>query len=360
MPAPPTIAPASAAAAAAAPAPTESDRVQANRRATPRNAFTELIPAGDLRFGVVLLAVAVAAALGALHALEPGHGKTVVGAYLVGSRGTASHAVLLGLIVTASHTAGVYLLGGVTLFASRYVVPERIYPWLSVTSGLIIAGLGFILLRQRLRGGRDHAHSHDHEHGHDHGHEHPHDHGHGHPHGHPAGAHDSRANSRDLHHGGSEPHAHGRGAGHSLDERSNGEVAQCHPTDDAPHTLGGRAHRHAPIGGVSAGQLLAIGVSGGIVPCPAALVVLLSALALHRVGFGLLLIVAFSAGLATVLIAIGLLIVHARRMMARFDGRGVLVTRWLPMTSAAMITLLGVGMVLQTIWATGFLPVGRS
>ena len=335
-------------------------RVQANRRATPRNAFTELIPAGDLRFGVVLLAVAVAAALGALHALEPGHGKTVVGAYLVGSRGTASHAVLLGLIVTASHTAGVYLLGGVTLFASRYVVPERIYPWLSVTSGLIIAGLGFILLRQRLRGGRDHgALTRPRAAATITGTSMPHDHGHGHPHGHPAGAHDSRVNSRDLHHGGSAAR-HGRGAGHSLDERSNGEVAQCHPTDDAPHTLGGRAHRHAPIGGVSAGQLLAIGVSGGIVPCPAALVVLLSALALHRVGFGLLLIVAFSAGLATVLIAIGLLIVHARRMMARFDGRGVLVTRWLPMTSAAIITLLGVGMVLQALAAAGVLGLGPS
>ena len=194
-----------------------------------------------------------------------------------------------------------------------------------MASGAIIAGLGFVLLRRRLGAAADprgHTHPHEHDHHHDHGHEHTHSRRH--------------------------PTHHHGGDGHSPEAGADG------------HAHGGRWHRHAPEGAASFGQLLALGVSGGIVPCPAALVVLLSALALHRVGFGLLLIVAFSAGLATVLIAIGLLIVHARRLMARVDGRGALVTRWLPMTSAAMITLLGLGMVLQALAATGLLPVRPS
>lgn len=103
--------------------------------------------------------------------------------------------------------------------------------------------------------------------------------------------------------------------------------------------------------------LLALGVTGGIVPCPAALVVLLSAVALRRVGFGLFLIVAFSVGLAAVLIAIGLLMVYARRAMARFQGDGPLVRRWLPLTSAAVITVLGVGIAVQALMAAGILQV---
>src|SRR6185436_20412847 len=117
---------------------------------TPRDAFTALIARGALGPGMLVFTLGVAMSLGALHALEPGHGKTVVAAYLVGSRGTAGHALLLGLLVTASHTAGVYLLGAVTLYASRYVVPERLYPWLGAASGILIALLGVSLLYRRL------------------------------------------------------------------------------------------------------------------------------------------------------------------------------------------------------------------
>ena len=105
-------------------------QLQPNQQATPRNSFTELMATKQLDVGMVLIAFAVAVGLGAFHALEPGHGKTLVAAYLVGSRGTMKHAFLLGLIVTATHTAGVYLLGAVTLYASQYIVPERLYPWL--------------------------------------------------------------------------------------------------------------------------------------------------------------------------------------------------------------------------------------
>src|ERR1700683_631509 len=116
---------------------------------TPRSRFTDLISTqGTLSFWFLFTAALIAAGLGALHALEPGHGKTIVAAYLVGSRGTAKHAVLLGIVVTAAHTAGVFLLGAVTLYASRYIVPEQLYPWLGAISGLSVAGLGiFIFLR---------------------------------------------------------------------------------------------------------------------------------------------------------------------------------------------------------------------
>jgi ABC-type nickel/cobalt efflux system permease component RcnA len=281
-----------------------------NRQGTPRSAFTQLVSSRELSLGIVLLAVVTALGIGAVHALEPGHGKTVVAAYLVGSRGTAWHAVFLGLVVTASHTAGVFLLGFVTLYASRYVVPERLYPWLGAASGLTIAALGFWLFLQRYAGrgplghGHDHGHSHDHEHDH---HDHEHDHAH------------------DSHH-----HAHHDHRGH------------------------GHHHHEMPA---SPRELFALGLTGGIVPCPAALVVLLSAIALRRTGFGLLLIVAFSVGLAVVLIAIGLLMVHARRFMARIHGDGPVVRRWLPLASAAVITVLGVSIAIQALMAAGIVQV---
>jgi ABC-type nickel/cobalt efflux system permease component RcnA len=102
---------------------------------------------------------------------------------------------------------------------------------------------------------------------------------------------------------------------------------------------------------------VALGVTGGIIPCPAALVVLLSALTWHRVSFGLLLIVAFSIGLAIVLIAIGLLMVYAQQFMSRFQGEGAVVTRWLPLTSAAVITAFGVAIVMQAFVAAGMLQI---
>ena len=265
-----------------------------NRQWTPKDSFTELIAAKQLNWSMILFALLIAAALGALHALEPGHGKTLVAAYLIGSRGTAKHAMLLGLIVTASHTAAVYLLGGTVLYLSAHVVPEQLYPWLALASGMMIIALGIVLFLRRLDAtetGHHHGH-HDHDHS-DHGHEHTHGLRHSHDHGH--------------------------------------------------------HRRHA----VSPRELLTLGISGGIIPCPAALVVLLSAVSLQRIGFGLLLIVAFSIGLAAVLIAVGLLMVYARRFMARFQGEGQMLTRWLPLTSSVFIVFFGVGLTGQALVSTG-------
>jgi ABC-type nickel/cobalt efflux system permease component RcnA len=282
--------------------PPEGVRLQPNRQETPRSAFTSLVTAEELGPGVVAVALALAAALGAFHALEPGHGKTVVAAYLIGARGTAWHAVVLGLIVTASHTAGVYALGVLTLYGSRYVVPERVYPWLGAVSGLAIAVLGLTLLVRRYAEG-------------------VHGHAHGHPHVH--------------------PHTAGHGQGHH----------HHHHEHDHPHPAA------TPEAGVSTASLVTLGTTGGIVPCPGALVVLLSAVSLNRVGFGLLLIVAFSVGLAAVLIAIGMLMVYARRFMARFHADGPLVQRWLPLASSAVITVIGLVLAIQALVAGGVLQV---
>ena len=322
------------------PAPGIAPALQANKQATPRNAFTELVTTPHLSLGIICLALAGALGLGAFHALEPGHGKTVVAAYLVGTRGTARHALYLGLIVTATHTAGVYLLGVVTLYASRYVVPERLYPWLGVLSGLIIAGMGCgLFLRRYARGNAAHAH----EHAHAHTHPHVHDYGPALAHAHVQTHSDASAHAHSHAHGHvHHAHHHGLSASHA---HMHGHEAHHHH------------HHHHPQPGdtVSFRELLALGVTGGIVPCPAALVVLLSAVALQRVGFGLLLIVAFSVGLASVLIIIGLLMVYARRFMTRFQGEGRLITRWLPLTSAATITVLGVAMAVQALVSAGLL-----
>jgi ABC-type nickel/cobalt efflux system permease component RcnA len=262
--------------------------LQANHQATPRSAFTELITTRSMSLWFLITAAFIAFGLGALHALEPGHGKTIVAAYLVGSRGTARHALLLGLIVTASHTAGVFALGAITLYASRYIVPEQLYPWLGVFSGLTIAGLGGYMFLRRWSG-------------------------------------------LDL------DHSHTSGQLHSH------WFASSKKSDVAPE----------PARTVSLYQLFALGITGGIIPCPAALVVLLSAFALHRIGLGFFLIIAFSLGLAAVLIGFGMLMVYGRRFMARLQVNGPLTTRWLPVASAAFMTVLGAGIAVRAFLTTG-------
>ncbi len=262
-------------------------------------AFTDLVTHRHLGVGFVLLAIAIAMFWGAVHALSPGHGKSIVAAYLVGSRGTARHAAFLGMTVTVTHTASIFVLGIVTLYLSHYILPETLYPWLSVISGLVVVAMGGSILVRRARRLRatPHHHHHDHDHSHEHDHEHHHHHG-------PGG------------------------------------------------------HTHAPPGadggGITARSMLALGVSGGILPCPSALVVMLGAIAVHRVAFGLLLVVAFSIGLAATLTSVGLLVVYARRFVDRVPSSGRVVQA-APMFSAAVITVLGVGL---TVQALGTFPGG--
>lgn len=240
------------------------------------DSFGDLLSADTSTPLFVVIALITAFGLGAFHALSPGHGKTIVGAYLVGSRGTAAQALFLGLTTTITHTVGVFLFGLLVLFASRYILPEQLYPWLGVFSGLLVIGLGVSLLWGRWQGLHD---KHDHK------------------------------------------------------------------SEEGLHTHFGIAHSHTPptntSGRVSWRSLLALGVSGGLIPCPSALVLLLSAIALQRIGFGLVLIAVFSLGLASVLTLIGLVFVYAGRFFERFSlGNGRLAPL-LPLASAAFITLAG-------------------
>lgn len=263
--------------------------------------FTALIASSDRSVSTALLAFAIAFGLGCAHALAPGHGKAIVAAYLVGSRGTVGHALFLGLTTTVTHTAGVFALGLLTLLISRFILPEQLYPYLGILSGMLVVGLGLTLFRGRLqalfRPGGDHAHSHG-------------------PGGH-------------QHHGPWQDH----GGAHDHSDLATLRTASPEPA-------------------ITWRSLLALGVSGGLLPCPSALVVLLGAIALGRVGFGLLLIIAFSAGLASVLTAIGVLLVYAGKLIERVPAQGPLL-RALPVASALLITIAGVGITVQAVSQAG-------
>ena len=217
-------------------------------------------------------------------------------AYLIGARGTARHAGILGLTVTLTHTAGVFILGVVTLYLSRYILPEVLYPWLSVASGVLVVLIGLTLLYRHL---------------------------------------DSMP--------------HNSKAGHTHAEHAR-ERSHAHHT----HSHSGRTHSHLTADGskVTWRGLMALGVSGGLVPCPAALVLLLGAISLDRLGFGMVLVLAFSAGLAVVLTGIGLLMIYARKLFERFSFEAR-VPRLLPIVSASVITLAGLGIALGALGQTG-------
>jgi nickel/cobalt exporter len=240
-------------------------------RAVADSGFAALVDRSGTGGWFLLAALAIAFFWGAAHALSPGHGKSIITAYLVGSRGTARHALLLGATVTITHTIGVFALGLVTLSLSQFILPEELYPWLNLASALLIVGVGLSVLRWRLREWR-HRREHDHHHQHD--------------------------------------------------------------------------HDHDPALGLR--RLLGIGISGGIIPCPTALVVLLAAISLHRVGYGLVLIVAFSLGLAATMTGLGLVAVAAKNAFGRVDlgGRAV---RLLPAASAVVVLALGVTMTVRAL-----------
>jgi ABC-type nickel/cobalt efflux system permease component RcnA len=293
-------------------APAASSEPATGPRNTPRSRFTELISTRDtLSLWILLSAALIAAGLGALHALEPGHGKTIVAAYLVGSHGTARHAVLLGFVVTAAHTAGVYLLGIVTLYASRYIVPEQLYPWLGAISGLSVTGLGVFMFLKHLTG-----------------------------------------ESGEHSHAPGQQHSHWFLSMFKLSTFKPGVLRQTAKRNPLVSEAS-QGETHA----VSLRELCLLGITGGIVPCPAALVVLLSAFSLHRIGFGLFLITAFSLGLAAVLVMVGLTMVYAKRFMAaRVRAEGSIV-RYLPFLSSAFMVVLGVGIAVSAFASA---PIGQG
>lgn len=260
----------------------------------------------DLSVGVVLAALLLAIGFGAVHALGPGHGKTVMAAYLVGAGGRPRQAVIVGIAVSLMHTISVLFLGLITLWASHIFAPEAVYPWLSLASGVLVLGLGAWLFRARL-------------------------------------------------------------LGHLASKKPRFALLSIHGLENSPKPdAGAIAHAQAHAAGLdhSHGELPsdvsllsrkglgAIAISGGLLPSPSALVVFLGAVALHRVAFGLTLVAAFSVGLAGALMVVGLLVLKARDVAQRRMSRNVGPA--LQILSAAAI--LAVGLVL-TARAIFELPV---
>ena len=297
--------------------------------------FTRLILLEEITFPTLLLALAVSFIWGAMHALTPGHGKTIVGAYLVGSRGTMKHALYLGLTTTITHTLGVFALGLITLFAAQYIVPETLYPWMSLLSGLFVVGIGVNLFVSRFRSSginftglkADLAkrtlspvlqHSHAEGVGHSHKYVLNTAREHLHVHDHALSAH---------------PHVH------------------RHPDHD-DHDHGEGDHSHMPPEQITWRSLLALGVSGGLIPCPSALVVLLGAIALNKIGFGLILVLVFSLGLAGALTAIGMLFIYAGRLFERFPSQGRVI-HLLPVLSALFVSVLGAAIIWKALGEMG-------
>jgi nickel/cobalt exporter len=242
-------------------------------------AFTALVGERSRSAGFAVVAILLAVGLGGAHALAPGHGKTVMAAYLVGLRGTLRQAVTIGATVTVTHTAGVLLLG-LVLSTTRAVASERVYPWLGLASGLLLAAVGVGLL-VRARTGHDHPHRHGHDHAHDHDHHHHH------------------------------------AAGPPLGRRG----------------------------------LVALGLAGGLVPSPSAVVVLLGGIAIGRAWFGVALVLAYGLGMAAILTGIGLLLARLRNRMDRLRLPGgslpARLGRLLPAVTASVIVLVGLGLAIQ-------------
>ena len=264
--------------------------------AVQKDMLAGLIDVPEITPAVAFFGLLLAIGLGAMHALSPGHGKAVVGAYLVGSKGTPKHAAFLGLTVTITHTLGVFALGLLTIFAANFILPETIMPFLSFFSGLIVLYIGLTMFKSRLLSALGYK-----------GSERSHDHG---GHGHSDGLHDH---------------------GHTYEERDHAFT----------HTHDGHTHSHAVPDSITWKSLLALGVSGGLLPCPSALVLMLSAINLNRIGYGLILTVAFSFGLAATLTIVGLVFLYGGRL---FDGEKVSsyrLVKALPVFSAFVIACVG-------------------
>jgi len=307
-------------------------------------AFTGFLGRPDLTLPFALVSLLAAVLFGVLHALAPGHGKTVMAAYLVGQRGTRRQALQLGAVVTFTHTASVLLLGAV-LALGALAAPELVVPATEVVSGVLLVAVGaylLVLAARRWRGTESVDHAHDHGHAHPHGDvetDHPHDHHHPHDHDHP--------HDQDHPHDPHETHDHApavRGGA------TSGATALA--TRPLTHSHGGRAHTHAPLpdGPLSWRSLAAMGVAGGLVPSPSALLVLLSATALGRAWFGVVLVVAYGVGMAVTLTAAGLLLLRARAALDRRGwslGPGRSLARLVPVGTAAVVVLVGLGLVLR-------------
>ncbi|MBF0430583.1 MAG: sulfite exporter TauE/SafE family protein [Fibrobacteria bacterium] len=356
---------------------------------------------GQLTPFIIITTLLLALFIGGLHALQPGHGKTLVAAYLVGARGTIWHAILLGIVVTFTHTFSVLLLGVIVLFLSQYILPETVTLWLTIFSGAVVIVFGIVMfltsykrvLLQKhgidpFESNHDGSHTHfgikhshlpgEHSHPHPKGHDHPHhkEHSHG-PHEHPhphEHKHDDHAHENHPHDKHPHPHKHDD-SHHQHEHNTSQNPHDHHDSHEHPHKDHHHNHdeshehqhnhacKHSQKMGIAAQaekkkisiwSIFSLGIIGGIVPCPDAIVLLLIAVALNRIVFGLLIISVFSLGIAVVLIAIGILMVSAKNFLDRFKGGQSFMLK-MPIISALLITLIGFVMLFKALILAGIL-----
>ncbi|MFD3738910.1 nickel transporter [Streptomyces sp. NPDC058629] len=325
--------------------------------------FDSLVGAREITLPVGLLALFLALVLGASHAAMPGHGKTIMAAYLAGRRGTRRDAFTVGATVTLTHTAGVLILG-LALPVSTHLAGESVLMWLGAASGLLVTGIGLWLLTGALRGRPQHNHhhhgpGHTHRHGdadhHHPGHSHSHSHSHSHDHGH------------DHDHGPGRPHRHdpvtpvrALDGAPAAEAEANHTVATLAPPEHEHHHS---AMSAAPgtIRRARRSGLIGMGIAGGLVPSPSALVVLLGAVALGRTAFGVLLVIAYGLGMAATLTLAGLLLVRLRERIESHDRARTLrhntllrkLARTGPVVTALLVVAVGLGLTLRAATGNG-------
>ncbi|EDP9822893.1 nickel/cobalt efflux protein RcnA [Salmonella enterica subsp. enterica] len=248
--------------------------------------------------------------LGILHGLEPGHSKTMMAAFIIAIKGTVKQAVMLGLAATLSHTAIVWLIALGGMYLSRAFTAQSVEPWLQLISAIIILSTACWMFWRTWRGEQQWLagnHHHDHDHGHDHGHDHDHDHDH-HGHIHPEGA-TSKAYQD----------AHERAHAADIQRRFDGQT-------------------------VTNGQILLFGLTGGLIPCPAAITVLLICIQLKAFTLGATMVLSFSLGLALTLVTVGVgAAISVQQAAKRWSGFSTLARR-APYFSSILIGLVGVYM----------------
>ncbi|EPY7205098.1 nickel/cobalt efflux protein RcnA [Klebsiella quasipneumoniae] len=282
------------------------------------NDFTSLLQQGN-----AWLFIPSAILLGALHGLEPGHSKTMMAAFIVAVRGTLKQAVLLGLAATVSHTAVVWLIAMAGLWFGRGWNAQTSEPWFQLISGVVIVLIACWMLWRTWRESRPHAHPHHHQHGHDHDHHHDHDHDHDHDH----------------HHHEHHDHHHSHSPGAPLVAEEWQDAHQRAHAQEINRRFDGRQ--------VTTGQIVMFGLTGGLIPCPASITVLLICLQLKKFSLGATLVLGFSVGLALTLVASGaiaaLSMKHATRRWPWLND----ISRKAPWISGLLIIVVGIYMMLH-------------
>jgi nickel/cobalt exporter len=289
--------------------------------------IAELIQQGATNLWVF---IPTAILLGALHGLEPGHSKTMMASFIIAVRGTIPQAALLGLCAALSHSLVVWVLAAAALKFGNELMAEQAEPWLMMLSAVVVIAVSiwmFVRTRHDVAAAHDHDHDHDHNHEHEHEHDHDHDHDHDHEHEH---AHE---------------HGHDHGSQH-VALKSAAEYQDAHErahADDIQRRFAGRP--------VSTAQIAMFGLTGGLVPCPASVTILMICLHLKRFSLGVAMVASFSLGLAISLVSVGVVAAWGARHVGKRLGHGRFgeLARKMPYFSSALMALVGALMGLQAL-----------